>query len=335
MAENLVSYWESSSSSAGSNDSDNNSNNNNNQNSNASNDNDDANGNDNDANASNNSSTASSTDSWKSHPWPPDPLTTATAAIANRDLPTDDEEEVIFELNEDAMAQLPAHLQLNMRNIQRERMERVERENAQVPVRRYRAQREREEEEKRRADEWFRGLVGRLPPPPVLGLGVGRRRDEGGGHGNGGGDERNASPSPRGPGRRGRAWREQFTRRVSEGRDNNNNDNDNVNHGVEDLYTDGNGMEHAARHARGRKVHHHHHRAASSKGKAAVYNNQPYLPGSQSAMGQYHTRHGEIEDQQEEKEYDEGAGSWYWKKRAGMHRVKRSIGKMSRVFRKE
>lgn len=232
------------------------------------------------------------------------------------------------------MAQLSAHLQLNMRNIQRERMERVERENAQVPVRRYRAQREREEEEKRRADEWFRGLVGRLPPPPVLGLGVGRRRDEGGGHGNGGGDERNASPSPRGPGRRGRAWREQFTRRVSEGRDNNNN-NDNVNHGVEDLYTDGNGMEHAARHARGRKVHHHHHRAASSKGKAAVYNNQPYLPGSQSAMGQYHTRHGEIEDQQEEKEYDEGAGSWYWKKRAGMHRVKRSIGKMSRVFRKE
>lgn len=330
MAENLVSYWESSSSSAGSNDSDNNSNNNNNQNSNASNT---SNDND-DANASNNSSTASSTDSWKSHPWPPDPLTTATAAIANRDLPTDDEEEVIFELNEDAMAQLSAHLQLNMRNIQRERMERVERENAQVPVRRYRAQREREEEEKRRADEWFRGLVGRLPPPPVLGLGVGRRRDEGGGHGNGGGDERNASPSPRGPGRRGRAWREQFTRRVSEGRDNNNN-NDNVNHGVEDLYTDGNGMEHAARHARGRKVHHHHHRAASSKGKAAVYNNQPYLPGSQSAMGQYHTRHGEIEDQQEEKEYDEGAGSWYWKKRAGMHRVKRSIGKMSRVFRKE
>lgn len=231
------------------------------------------------------------------------------------------------------MAQLPAHLQHNMRNIQRERMERVERENAQVPVRRYRAQREREEEEKRRADEWFRGLIGRLPPPPVLGLGV-RRRDEDGGDTHSGGDERDASPSPRGPGRRGRAWRDQFTRRVSGGRGNN---NDNNNHAVEDLYNDENDVEHAAKHTRGRKIHHHHHhRAASSKGKAAVYNSQPYLPVSQSAMGQYYTGQGEIYNgQREEEEYDEGAGSWYWKKRTGMHRVKRSIGKMSRVFRKE
>ena len=110
-----------------------------------------------------------------------------------------------------------------MRNIQCERLERVERENAQVPVRRYRAQREREEEEeKRRADEWFRGLIGRLPPATVLGVGVGlgaTRPDEGGG------DERDESPSPRGPGRRGRAWRDQFTRRVSEGRGHHNGNN--------------------------------------------------------------------------------------------------------------
>lgn len=223
-----------------------------------------------------------------------------------------------------------------MRNIQRERMQRVERENAQVPVRRYRAQREREEEEKRRADEWFRGLIGRLPPPPVLKLGA-HRRDEGGGDTGGeGGDERDASPSPRGPGRRGRAWRDQFTRRVSEGRDNHNHDH---NGAVENMYTVENDVEHDAGQARGRKMHHHHHRAASSKGKAAVYGhstNQPYLPGSQSAMGQYYTGQGEVYNgQHEEEEYDEGAGSWYWKKRTGMHRVKRSIGKMSRVSRKE
>ena len=310
MAENPVSYWESSSSSssAGSNDSNAN---NNNQNSNASNTSNTSNDNEHDyanTHVSNDSSTGSyptsSTDSWKSHPWPPDPITNATAA--NRDLPTDDEEEVIFELNEEAMAQLPAHLQYNMRNIQWERLERVERENAQVPVRRYRAQREREEEEeKRRADEWFRGLIGRLPPAPVLGVGVGlgaTRRDEGGG------DERDESPSPRGPGRRGRAWRDQFTRRVSEGRGHHNGNNT-----VEESYTE-NDMEYAAKHARGRKRHHHHHRAASSKGKAAVYNNQPYLPGSQSAMNQYYTGQGDVYGgQQEEEEYDKSAGSWYWK----------------------
>ena len=208
------------------------------------------------------------------------------------------------------MAQLPAHLQHNMRNIQRERLERVERENAQVPVRRYGAQREREEEEKRRADEWFRGLIGRLPPPPVLGVGVGlgaTRRDQRGGDGDSGdagGDERDASPSPRGPGRRGRAWRDEFTRRVSEGRGDHNGNNT-----VEESYTE-NDMEYAAKHARGRKMYHHHHRAASSKGKAAVYNNQPYLPGSQSAMNQYYTGQGDIyRGQQEEEEYDESAGS--------------------------
>lgn len=330
MAENPVSYWESSSSSAGSSAGSNASNTNNNHDSNASNTSNDNDANGNDSNASNSSSTgsypSSSTDSWKSHPWPADPVT--TTAAATRDLPTEDEEEVIFELNEEAMAQLPAHLQHNMRNIQRERMERVQRENAQVPVRRYRAQREREEEEKRRADEWFRGLIARLPPPPVLGLGVGlgRRRDEGGGDRGGDGNERNESPSPRGPGRRGH----------TSGGDGNDNDNN----AFEDLYTDGTDLEHTARY-RGRRIHHHHRRAASSKGKAAVYghsiNSQPYLPGSQSAMGQY-TRHPDVyEGQQEEEEYDQGTGSSrYWKKRAGLHgRVKRSIGKMSRVFKKE
>ena len=120
---------------------------------------------------------------------------------------------------------------------------------------------------------------------------------------------------------------------MAEGSDNHNHDH---NRAVENMYIDENDVEHAVKHARDRKMHHHHHRAASSKGKAAIYNNQSSLPGPQSAMNQYYTGQGDVYGgQQEEEEYDEGTSSWYWKKRPGMHRVKRSIGKMSRVFRRE
>lgn len=46
-----------------------------------------------------------------------------------------DEEEVIFELDEKAMAELPPHLQKNMRDIQQERFRRLSRENPDIEVR--------------------------------------------------------------------------------------------------------------------------------------------------------------------------------------------------------
>ncbi|KAL2008367.1 hypothetical protein VTN00DRAFT_8349 [Thermoascus crustaceus] len=46
-----------------------------------------------------------------------------------------DEEEVIFELDEEAMAELPPHLQKHMRDIQWERFKRLSKENPDLKVR--------------------------------------------------------------------------------------------------------------------------------------------------------------------------------------------------------
>lgn len=46
-----------------------------------------------------------------------------------------DEKEVIFELDEEAMAELPPHLQKHMRDIQRERFKRLSKENPDLKVR--------------------------------------------------------------------------------------------------------------------------------------------------------------------------------------------------------
>lgn len=70
------------------------------------------------------------------------------------------EKEVIYELDEDAMAQLPTHLQTNMREIQQERMNRVQRENSNVQIRTFGEQKED------RADKWFKNVLSRFPRRP-------------------------------------------------------------------------------------------------------------------------------------------------------------------------
>lgn len=47
------------------------------------------------------------------------------------------EEEVIYDLDERAMSELPDHLQHNMREVQRERFERLRRDNISIPVRKH------------------------------------------------------------------------------------------------------------------------------------------------------------------------------------------------------
>ncbi|BCR84787.1 uncharacterized protein ACHE_20245S [Aspergillus chevalieri] len=81
-----------------------------------------------------------------------------------RDDNPQNEEEVIYELDEDAMSQLPDHLQINMREIQQERMERIHCENSNVQIRKISDQKEV------RADNWFRNMLSRFPSRPNMGF---------------------------------------------------------------------------------------------------------------------------------------------------------------------
>lgn len=74
------------------------------------------------------------------------------------------EEEVIYELDEDAMSQLPDHLQANMREIQQERMERIHRENSNVQIRKVSDQKEAH------ANSWFKNMLSRFPSLPNMGF---------------------------------------------------------------------------------------------------------------------------------------------------------------------
>lgn len=70
----------------------------------------------------------------------------------------EEEEEVIYDLDERAMSKLPDNLQHNMREIQRERFERLQRDNNNVPIRKqsdYRATRS--------GERWFKNLVQQFP----------------------------------------------------------------------------------------------------------------------------------------------------------------------------
>ena len=69
--------------------------------------------------------------------------------------PRNSDQEVIYDLDERAMSKLPDHLQDNMREMQQERVERLQRENKNVPLRRY---------SELRRERWFKTLVQRLPP---------------------------------------------------------------------------------------------------------------------------------------------------------------------------
>ncbi|EYE94288.1 uncharacterized protein EURHEDRAFT_413510 [Aspergillus ruber CBS 135680] len=81
-----------------------------------------------------------------------------------RDDHPQNEQEVIYELDEDAMSQLPDHLQTNMREIQQERMERIHRENSHVQIRKVSTQKEA------RGDNWFKNMLYRFPSMPNVGF---------------------------------------------------------------------------------------------------------------------------------------------------------------------
>lgn len=83
---------------------------------------------------------------------------------AIRDDHPQNEQEVIYELDEDAMSQLPDHLQTNMREIQQERMERVYREKSNVQIRKTSSQKEA------RTDSWFKNMLSRFPSMPNVGF---------------------------------------------------------------------------------------------------------------------------------------------------------------------
>lgn len=83
---------------------------------------------------------------------------------AKRDDHPQNEQEVIYELDEDAMSQLPDHLQTNMREIQQERMERIHRENSNVQIRKVSSQQEA------RANNWFKNMLSRFPSMPNVGF---------------------------------------------------------------------------------------------------------------------------------------------------------------------
>lgn len=68
--------------------------------------------------------------------------------------PRNSDQEVVYDLDERAMCKLPNHLQHNMREMQQERVERLQRENKSVPIRRY---------SDFRREKWFKTLVQRLP----------------------------------------------------------------------------------------------------------------------------------------------------------------------------
>ena len=70
--------------------------------------------------------------------------------------PRNSDQEVIYDLDERAMSKLPDHLQDNMREMQQERVERLQRENKNVPIRRHSAF---------NREGWFRNLILQRPPP--------------------------------------------------------------------------------------------------------------------------------------------------------------------------
>lgn len=70
----------------------------------------------------------------------------------------DEEEEVIYDLDERAMSELPDNLQHNMREIQRERFERLQHDSANVPIRK-----QSDYRTTRSGERWFKNLVQRFP----------------------------------------------------------------------------------------------------------------------------------------------------------------------------
>lgn len=68
------------------------------------------------------------------------------------------EEEVIYDLDERAMSELPDHLQHNMRKVQRERFERLRRDNISIPVRKHSDYRVT-----CGGERWFKSLIQRFP----------------------------------------------------------------------------------------------------------------------------------------------------------------------------
>lgn len=58
-----------------------------------------------------------------------------TSFLSTSDTTARDEREVIYDLDEDAMSQLPAHLQENMRDLRRERVRQAQVENREIPFR--------------------------------------------------------------------------------------------------------------------------------------------------------------------------------------------------------
>lgn len=156
MAEREISYWESSSSSSENSDS-------NNRNRNRK------------VNASRNNSRPNSL--LISHARHNDAAPTTKGLV-------DDEggKEVIFDLDPTAMSQLPSHLQHNMREIQRERLARVQRDpHVHIPIRKQQQQQQRNaaaesKEEQDQADKWFRDLLAKFPGAVGMRMKARRRR---------------------------------------------------------------------------------------------------------------------------------------------------------------
>ncbi|KAL2793614.1 hypothetical protein BJX66DRAFT_338652 [Aspergillus keveii] len=75
------------------------------------------------------------------------------------------EEEVIFELDEAALSKLPTHLQNNMREIQAERMHRLQKAHKENPNHRVRVRRHRDSNDYERevyAEQWYQNMLGKV-----------------------------------------------------------------------------------------------------------------------------------------------------------------------------
>lgn len=87
--------------------------------------------------------------------WIPESQRNSANLELGRD-PRNSDQEVIYDLDERAMSKLPDHLQDNMREMQQERVERLQRENKNVPIRRHSAF---------NREGWFRNLILQRSPP--------------------------------------------------------------------------------------------------------------------------------------------------------------------------
>ncbi|KAA8646409.1 hypothetical protein EYZ11_011141 [Aspergillus tanneri] len=91
-------------------------------------------------------STSASSESYDHQPW----------RIQNDDYSTEDEEEVLFDLDETAMAELPHHLQNNMREIQLERACRLQKDSSSDHIVM------RKPSQDSHADRWLKNMVARM-----------------------------------------------------------------------------------------------------------------------------------------------------------------------------